>query len=238
MWGRNLLRWTCGSYLTRSLLEFQPVPTIADNKTSDGTGVGSFISLLTGLTAGGFYYIRAYATNSVGTTYGSEISFTTKKQVTDFEGNVYHTITIGSQVWMVENLKTKKYSNGDPIPNVVGSTAWTNLKSGAYCDYDNNASNSAVYGRLYNWYAVNDSRNIAPAGWHVPISTEWLGLEYFLGGQNGGAFFGITINTNFWGATEIGVNDVWSRTLTSDSNIFFVSSGDKASGFSIRCVMN
>jgi hypothetical protein len=96
-------------------------------------------------------------------TYGSLI---------DIDGNEYKTISIGTQTWMAENLKTTKYRNGDPIPNVTDDTEWGKLSTGAYCDYDNIPDNSAIYGKLYNWYAVDDSRNIAPTGWHVPTDKE------------------------------------------------------------------
>jgi uncharacterized protein (TIGR02145 family) len=101
--------------------------------------------------------------------------------VTDYDGNVYQTVTIGSQVWMAENLKVTHYRNGDPIPNVTDNTAWSGLTAGAYCNYDNDDGNAAIYGSLYNWYAVDDSRDIAPAGWHVPTDTEWKQLEMYLG---------------------------------------------------------
>jgi len=105
--------------------------------------------------------------------------------VTDIDGNVYHTVTIGTQVWMVENLKTTKYRNGDPIPNVTSDAAWCALSTGAYCWYDNDAATyKAKYGALYNWFAVADNRNIAPVGWHVPTDTEWTTLTTFLGGEN------------------------------------------------------
>lgn len=104
--------------------------------------------------------------------------------VTDIDGNVYHTVTIGTQVWMVENLKTTKYRNGDPIPNVTGNAAWAALTTGAYCWYFNDVTTyKATYGGLYNWYAAIDSRNIAPAGWHVPTDAEWTTVTTFLGGE-------------------------------------------------------
>ena len=163
-------------------------PTIADSKTTDGTGAGSFTSSITGLTAGSTYYVRAYATNSAGTGYGSAMSFTTLDgstgTVTDIDGNVYHTVTIGTQVWMVENLKVTHYRNGDPIPNVTDNTAWSNITTGAYCNYNNDANNVTIYDRLYNWFTVNDSRNIAPTGWHVPTDAEWTTLTTFLGGAS------------------------------------------------------
>jgi uncharacterized protein (TIGR02145 family) len=161
-----------------------PTPTVSDSKTTDGAGTGSFISSITGLTAGTLYYVRAYATNSVGSGYGDTLSFTTAASsgtVTDIDGNVYQTVTIGTQVWMAENLKVTHYRNGDTIPNVTDGFTWWNLTTGAYCDYNNDVNNVATYGRLYNWYAAVDSRNIAPIGWHVASDAEWKQLEMYLG---------------------------------------------------------
>jgi uncharacterized protein (TIGR02145 family) len=104
--------------------------------------------------------------------------------VTDIDGNVYYTDTIGTQIWMVENLKTTKYRDGTDISNVTDNTAWTNLSTGAYCDYDNIPSNSNTYGRLYNWYAVKGALNICPSGWHVPTDDEWTTLTTYLGGES------------------------------------------------------
>lgn len=101
--------------------------------------------------------------------------------VTDIDGNVYHTVKIGNQWWMAENLKVKKYRNGDAIQNVTDAGTWSGLTTGAHCNYDNSEANAVTYGRLYNWYAVNDSRNIAPEGWHVPSDAEWKQLEMHLG---------------------------------------------------------
>jgi uncharacterized protein (TIGR02145 family) len=104
--------------------------------------------------------------------------------VTDIDGNIYKTITIGTQTWMAENLRTTKYRNGVAIPNVTDSTAWTSLTTGAWCNYNNDASNvQRKYGKLYNWYAATDSRNIAPTGWHVPFDAEWSTLTTYLGGE-------------------------------------------------------
>ena len=152
-----------------------PSPTILDNKTSDGTGMGNFVSNLTGLTADTKYYVRAYATNSAGTGYGSEVSFTTQK------GGGGNTVTIGTQVWMNKDLDVTTYRNGDPIPQVTDPTQWKNLTTGAWCYYNNDPATGAVYGKLYNWYAVNDPRGLAPAGWHVPTDAEWKALEMSLG---------------------------------------------------------
>ncbi len=104
--------------------------------------------------------------------------------VKDIDGNIYHTITIGTQVWMVENLKTTKFQNEDPIPNVTNNSQWTKLTTSAYCNYENKIVNGKVYGHLYNWYAINDSRHIAPKGWHVPSDAEWTTLTDYLGGED------------------------------------------------------
>jgi len=101
--------------------------------------------------------------------------------VTDIDGNVYQTVLIGDQCWMMENLKVTHYRNGDPIPNVTDNSTWEGLTSGAYCEHNNDPGNVATYGRLYNWYAVDDSRNIAPEGWHVPTDAEWQVLVDYLG---------------------------------------------------------
>jgi uncharacterized protein (TIGR02145 family) len=102
--------------------------------------------------------------------------------IKDIDGNIYTSVKIGTQVWMVENLKVTKYRNGDPIPNVTSLSNWANLSTGGYCNMNNSENHSAVYGRLYNWFAVNDSRNIAPKGWHVPSDEEWTILVDYLGG--------------------------------------------------------
>lgn len=103
--------------------------------------------------------------------------------VTDLDNNTYQTVKIDNQWWMAENLKVTHYRNGDAIPYIPDSTEWGGLNSGAYCVNDNNSDNIAVYGRLYNWYAVNDSRQLAPLGWHVPTDDEWQTLVDFLGGR-------------------------------------------------------
>jgi uncharacterized protein (TIGR02145 family) len=100
------------------------------------------------------------------------------EQVTDYDGNTYKTITIGSQVWMAENLKVTHYRNGDPIP------AFSEV-------YDPDlghlgASALATYGRFYNWYAVADHRKLAPDGWHIPSKQEWQILKNYLGTNSGG----------------------------------------------------
>ena len=109
---------------------------------------------------------------------------TPSNTVTDIDGNVYHTVKIGTQVWMVENLKTTKYNDGTPIPLVTANSSWAILTTPGYCFYNNDANvNKATYGAMYNWYIVNTGK-LCPAGWHVPIDAEWTTLTNYLGSEN------------------------------------------------------
>ena len=180
-------------------------PTVSNSHTTNGSGTGSFISSLTGLTANTTYYVRAYATNSAGTAYGNEVSFTTTNggtsqdgqpcpgavTVTDIDNNTYNTVQIGNQCWMKENLRTTHYSNGTSI--ALGSSTSTTT---AYRYYPNNdQSNVSTYGYLYNWKAVmggsssssvNPSgvQGICPTGWHVPSDAEWTQLTNYVSSQS------------------------------------------------------
>lgn len=173
-------------------------PTIADNYTNDGNGINAFESYLNELTAGTTYYIRAYATNSLGTAYGDELNFTTINietgTVSDIDGNVYKTVKMGDQWWMAENLKVTHYHNGTAIPLVTDNTLWGNLDDNntddAYCNYNNTVNE---YGSLYTWAAAmgdNASSSSAnpsgiqgacPSGWHMPSDAEWTELVDFVG---------------------------------------------------------
>jgi uncharacterized protein (TIGR02145 family) len=103
--------------------------------------------------------------------------------VTDADGNIYSTVTIGNQVWMGENLRTTKFSNNDPIAMVLDSAQWPVQAAAAYCYYNNDSSFVNPYGNLYNWYTVNDARNVCPTGYHVPTAAEWADMVSFLGGE-------------------------------------------------------
>jgi uncharacterized protein (TIGR02145 family) len=172
-------------------------PTTADNFTSEGSGTGSFSSNITGLIIGSTYYLRAYATNSAGTSYGNELSFvpiagggiiSNPGTGVTFDGHSYSSIILGNgQEWMTENLRTTTYANGDPIPNVIAPNQWSNLTTGAWAHYNNDNQYENPYGKLYNWYAVSDSRNVCPTGWHVPSDPEWGAfLDYLDPNSNGG----------------------------------------------------
>jgi len=104
--------------------------------------------------------------------------------VRDRDGNSYHTVKIGNQVWMSENLRVSHYRNGDRIQNVTQKEKWESMRSGAWCFYQNSKSNDSIYGKLYNWYAVNDARGLCPKGWHIPKESEWQKLSDALGGDS------------------------------------------------------
>ena len=99
----------------------------------------------------------------------------------DIDGNVYDTIIIGTQVWMMQNLNTTRYNDGGLIGTGLSNTFWGTTTTGAYTDYDGDAANSVIYGKLYNWNAVNTGK-LAPKGWHVPTDPEWMTLITYLGG--------------------------------------------------------
>ena len=180
-----------------------PNPTVNDSHTTDGNGIGSFTSSITGLEVGIPYYVRAYATNSAGTVYGEEIKISipsvndampcsSNPTVTDYDGNVYNTVQIGAQCWMKENLRTTHYPDGAEIP--MGTTA-SNTESFRY-NPNNNANTVNTYGYLYNWPAVmhgaassnsNPSgvQGVCPSGWHVPSDAEWTQLTDYVSCQSG-----------------------------------------------------
>lgn len=151
--------------------------------------------------------------------------------VTDIDGNIYHTVTIGTQTWMVENLKTTKYSNGE----LIGTTSTPNQNIATESNpkyqwaYNGNENNVEKYGRLYTWYAVADSRKIAPIGWHVPSDTEWTTLENYLI-VNGYNYDGTTTGNKY--ALALASNVGWN----SSTNVAAVGNTDysnkrNASGF-------
>jgi uncharacterized protein (TIGR02145 family) len=237
-----------------------PNPTIADSKTTDGTGVGSFVSHLTNLEASTTYYVRAYATNSEGTAYGNELNFETPKQsyfnpdltygsfADPRNGQTYKTIQIGTQVWMAENLN---YDIGN-----------------SWC-YDNTAVSCVEFGRLYDWQTALIA---CPSGWHLPSDAEWTTLTNFLGGESvgggkmkskkffnindqtasnssgfsailggyrniGGVFYSAGYEGHWWSSSEIvGIGSGLSRALKYDSSDIFSGPGMKSNGFSCRCV--
>lgn len=246
-------------------------PTTADNKTIDGNGKGDFTSKLSGLTTNTTYYVRAYATSNVGTSYGNQVNFTTLldlpfETVTDIEGNIYHTLTIGTQVWMLENLKTTKFNDGTSIPNVTNDSIWTSLITPGYCWYDNNTSYKNPYGALFNWYTINTGK-LAPVGWHIPTDAEWTVLMNYLGGEKNAGNKLKEKGTAHWKNTNTGATNEtgftalpggyrsyefanfgsfsswWSstegamnRSIISSGGVVYANRYSKYYGLSVRCI--
>jgi len=138
---------------------------------------------LSGLIPETTYHFRISATNELGTTNSNDLEFTTYT-VEDADKNLYHSVTIGTQTWMKENLKTTHLNNNIDISKITDNTEWSNLTAPAYSWYNNDELvNKNIYGALYNWYSVNTG-NLCPAGWHVPSLEEWHTLVTYLEGDS------------------------------------------------------
>jgi len=155
-------------------------PTTSDSKTTDGSGIGAFVSTITGLQENSIYFIRAYAINASGTFYGNELSYFNFGTLGDIDGNVYKTIGIGTQIWMIENLKTTKYIDGSVIPLISDGTTWSNTITPAYCWYNDDGNTyKDTFGALYNWHTINTGK-LCPLGWRIPSDNDWHNLALFL----------------------------------------------------------
>jgi len=167
---------------------------------ADGT---QYIDSMLNLVENSYLYrIRAYTVSNVSgySNYaGTNIAI-------DIDGNVHNTVKIGDQWWMAENLKVTHYRNGDVIP-IINDAEEETITSGAFSYYQNNPSYADTYGGLYNWYAVNDSRNIAPEGWHVPSDAEWQTLVDYLGGNNVAGGTMKEIGTTHWNSPNTGATN-------------------------------
>jgi len=203
-------------------------PSIADDKTTDGISEGSYQSVISGLTMSRNYFVRAYAQNAAGIGYGNILEFTTRDKsltetMTDIDGNIYNTVTIGDQVWMQENLKTTRYGNGDLILTTANQaldiTFQTTPKYQWSCDV-------ALNGRFYTYYAITDSRNLCPEGWHVPADDEWITLTDYL--SNNG--YGYNGNPNFI-AKAMAATSGWIADTTT-GNVGNEQLSNNSSGFS------
>ena len=174
-------------------------PTTSSNLISVGNGLGSYYTTVNSLTPNLTYFVRAFATNSVGTSYGLNLSFNTPpncpSSVTDTDGNVYAVVEISGQCWMQSNLKTQKYRDGSIINTNLSNGNWQITTSGATASYNNLPTNDLVYGKLYNYFAVNDLRGLCPTGWRIPISSDISFLLSGIGGTvSGGGALKSTLN--------------------------------------------
>lgn len=133
----------------------------------------------------------------------------------DFDGNIYTTVTIGTQTWTIENLKTTHYIDGTPIPNVILNSSWQNDASGGYCWFNNNIANKPIYGGLYNWYAVNNIHGLAAPGWHIATDVDMSTLITFAGGASVAGYKLREIGNTHW-TTANGTDDFGFKLLPSE----------------------
>ena len=182
----------------------------------------------------GIAFVFGCTSNNNSDGDSSIYNYTQGANITDVDGNSYPTIVTNcsNQIWMQKNLNVSRYRNGDIIPQVTDVTQWNQLTTGAWCYYNNDPLNGPIYGKLYNWYAVNDQRGLAPTGYHIPSDSEWTNLISCLGGNNvaGGAmkesssinwvspntgatnssgFTGIPGGYNDYGFNHIGIRGYW-----------------------------
>ena len=175
--------------------------------------------------------------------------------VTDIDGNEYQTVTVGGETWMRENLRVTRYRNGDAIPEVVLNSDWNGLSTGAWCWHSNNHNNDMTYGKLYNWYAVDDARGLCPTGWHVSSESEWESLitlvdnlvtNYSADGTNE---TGLTAQRGGWRTNGFGLNNfgiIWSFWISDEPLIYYSDGGSipvlitwirpEEHGHSVRCI--
>lgn len=189
-----------------------PSPDTNNFKTKDGYASKDFTSFINNLLPQTTYYVRAYAINKLGVAYGNEMSFTTKDDfnygsVTDIEGNTYKTIKIVNQTWMAENLKSTRFNNGDSIPYIIDNSIWKSDTLPAYCNYNDSREYSNFYGKLYNYYTVNDTRNVCPAGWHIPTNPEWTTLNDNMGGAKMAGIKLLEAGTSHWTGSNKATNE-------------------------------
>ena len=240
---------TCGGFVVES--GWTPVtargvcwstshnPTVNDSHTTNGSGTGSFTSHIDSLYANTTYYVRAYATNSVGTAYGEERSFTTLPpfycgidSVTDYDGNAYPTVEIGEQCWMKENLRTTHYADGTEILVGDPNSTYPFFPFTPYrCAPGNNNANVPVYGLLYNGFAACGTslsdfyQGVCPEGWHLPNQNEYEQLIDYVGGQSQYVCGGSSI------AKSLASPSGWIGTSSNTCSVKYCPDENNATGF-------
>ncbi|MDC0600499.1 fibrobacter succinogenes major paralogous domain-containing protein [Flavobacteriales bacterium] len=154
-----------------------------------------------------------------------------------FDNYRYATVQIGDQCWFAENLRSTRYADGTTIPDVPDDGRWSVLETGASCDYQNKAANVTKYGRLYNWYAVDDARGLCPSGWHVPTDGDWTDLENYITSQGIYGTEGTALKSaSGWSSGGNGTDDFGFSALSggirSKSSGSFMNAGKQAYSWS------
>jgi uncharacterized protein (TIGR02145 family) len=181
-----------------------PNPTKENDFVAMGSGMSNFSGTISGLLPKTVYYVRAYAINGSGISYGNQESFSTLdglvstpgNGISDSDGNTYPSLVLGNgQEWMGENLRTTKFSNGEPINQIQDSAQWLSNASPAWVSVSNSATFDNPYGKLYNWYTVADARNVCPSGWHVPNDADWSSLVHYVDSLSTSTAMGVQSGT-------------------------------------------
>jgi uncharacterized protein (TIGR02145 family) len=199
--------------VTQPLSEYAPyncAPSLI-NSTYNAT---TFLGTVQGLSSNTAYYMRAYAKSPDGVYYSSVQTVTTDSLylasgngVTDIDGNAYTSIIVGDMEWTVENLRVSKFNNGDAIPYVANGSSWTSTSTSAFTYYASDPTYNLLFGKWYNWYAIDDSRGLCPTGWHVATNQEWLDIQTALGGPTLAGDILKSTSSN-WNNTNTGTNDI------------------------------
>ena len=142
--------------------------------------------------------------------------------ITDIDGNVYETVVIGNQTWMKSNLNVSKYQDGTTIPEEKNPVKWAALTTGAWCYYDNKPENGKLYGKLYNWYAVNDKRGLAPTGTSIPTDVEWTTLTKFIGSEAGEKMKHVDWSSDLKVANSSGFTALPGGICISNGDFYFI----------------
>ena len=228
----------------------QTLPTIENTKVE--FTYEDFITDLSSLTPNTTYYLRSYATSSVGTSYGNEVTFTTLSRVKDNEGNEYSIRQFGDQIWIIDNLKTRHYNNNDTIATTYPTNKdirWETQQNYQW-PCEGKESNVPAYGRLYTWFAANDIRGIAPKGYHLPSKAEceklasiYLNNNYGKlskftpsGSRYGENYSGKNEGTVCWSSSLKTVNLAYSLYISIEENTITVSEGSFNNGYTVFCV--
>ena len=213
-----------------------PNPTILENSVSTGAGDGQFSAIIHNMVDSATYFVRAYATNNLGTAYGEQISFTYGGcgTVIDYDSNIYNTVRLGNQCWMKENLRTTHYSDGTAIEAGGSNSSSTNA-------YYYTPNKPIVYGFLYNWKAVmhdtpssetNPSgvQGICPTGWHVPSDTEWSQLTDYVSDQSQYVYGNIGVAKAL--ADSLGWYYTAQTVFNIQSTVYYQMDSNNTTGFS------
>jgi uncharacterized protein (TIGR02145 family) len=222
-----------GSTVTATGFKYATNAALTSSTNVAGSGTSSpFTGALTGLTASTQYWAVGYATNSVGTSYGDTITFTTSAapgfscgtSTVTYDGHTYATVLIGTQCWFKENLQTDQYLDGTAITGMLDNATWSTTSQGAQAVLDeggaNEAANLAAYGRMYNAYVVKDARGLCPTGWHVPTNAEWGTLVAYVGTDPG---LKLKATSPTWNGTDaygfLGIPAPWRGTAGVYNNL-------------------